>query len=1101
MKNTKSRRYLNEVYQRLRTKLSIACRQGWHRLPISFETKQKLKRIAFEKMPYLFSGTGVYRTWKNANGPISDDWSSIEIDSLEFETLQDEFIPLSSAEPLRSRPVKIICFYLPQFHAIPENDEWWGSGFTEWTNVAPAKPLFEGHYQPHQPGELGYYDLLDVETQRRQIELAKLYGIEGFCFYFYWFGGKRLLEAPIKNYLDDKSLDLPFCLCWANENWSRRWDGLDNEILIAQQHSAADDIGFIEHIADYLRDSRYIRIDGKPLLLVYRPSLLPSAKETSNRWRKWCRENGIGEIYIAYTQSFEIVSPADYGFDAAVEFPPNNSAPSNITDKVKPLTEAFGCTVYDWRNFVKRSEAYKDPNYTLFRSVCPAWDNTARRKNRSTVFLNSHPLLYQRWLENAINHTKQTHKKPDERLVFVNAWNEWAEGAHLEPDTQYGYAYLQATRDALKRTQDENKNSVLFVTHDCHPHGAQFLALESIKSLKNNGFKVAILALDGGKLIEDFTQIGPFLNVKQSSEAAVKDFLIKLHAEGMSDAITNTVVSGSVVPLLKTLGFRILSLIHEMPGVIHDMKQEDNAQIIAKLADKVVFPADLVFRKFCDIAPVNLDRAIIQPQGVLRKNPYKNSRLEAQQLICKKHKLPLDTQIVLSIAYVDARKGPDLFVEVAAKVLTNHPNTAFIWIGHADLKMQQIVNARIKNLGLSGKVLFIGFDRDPMAYYAAAKVYALTSREDPFPNVVLESAEVGVPVVAFQDASGAADFIVDHGGRLALHLDTDDFAHQVGELLQKPFDNEYKTVSSLEQYTLDLLHYLNGFQRVSVVVPNYNYERHITKRLDSIYEQTFPIYEVIILDDASSDDSIASINKYFEQNAYPEPRFIINKDNSGSVFRQWKKGLEQCSGDLIWIAEADDLADKHFLSELSPTFSSADLVLAFSQSMQMDEHGTITADNYLDYTEDVSNQWLTDYTHDGNKEISEVLSVKNTIPNVSAVLFRRSALTHALNTLGESLFNYRVAGDWLVYLHVLTQGKIHYNKTPLNIHRRHTHSVTTSTAATNHLNEVIEAQAVAHSLVEPSSKARISAENYINYLHEYFNIPKKSTEEVTESCR
>ncbi|WP_232607067.1 glycosyltransferase WbsX family protein, partial [Photobacterium phosphoreum] len=334
-------------------------------------------------------------------------------------------------------------------------------------------------YQPHKPGELGYYDLLDVETQRRQIELAKLYGIEGFCFYFYWFGGKRLLETPIKNYLDDKSLDLPFCLCWANENWSRRWDGLDHEILIAQQHSAADDIAFIQHISDYLLDSRYIRIDGKPLLLVYRPSLLPSAKESSRRWRKWCRENGVGEIYIAYTQSFEIVDPADYGFDAAVEFPPNNSAPLNITDKVKPLTEEFGCTIYDWRNFVKRSENYKKSNYTLFRSVCPAWDNTARRKNRSTVFLNSHPRFYQQWLENAINDTKQRHENPDNRLVFVNAWNEWAEGAHLEPDTQYGYAYLQATRDALKRTQERNQNPVLIVTHDCHPHGAQFLALES----------------------------------------------------------------------------------------------------------------------------------------------------------------------------------------------------------------------------------------------------------------------------------------------------------------------------------------------------------------------------------------------------------------------------------------------------------------------------------------------------------------------------------------------------------------------------------------------------------------------------------------------
>ncbi|MBC7489780.1 MAG: glycoside hydrolase family 99-like domain-containing protein, partial [Glaciimonas sp.] len=340
----------------------------------------------------------------------------------------------------------------PQFHAIPENDAWWGNGFTEWTNVKPAQPQFEGHYQPHVPEDLGYYNLLDPQTQKKQIELAKIYSLGGFCFYFYWFAGRRLLETPTENYLNNSELDFPFCLCWANENWSRRWDGLDSEILMAQQHSPEDDLGFIKHVAKYMRDKRYIRIDGKPLLLVYRPSLLPDAKATSQRWRKWCRKNGIGEIYLAYTQSFEAVDPSLYDFDAAIEFPPNNSSPPNVTDSVKPLNHDFSCNVYDWKTLVDRSESYKKPDYPLFRGVCPSWDNTARRKSNSSILLNSSPMDYQRWLVNASKDTQARFAKPDERLIFVNAWNEWAEGAHLEPDQRYGYAYLEATRMALIRT-------------------------------------------------------------------------------------------------------------------------------------------------------------------------------------------------------------------------------------------------------------------------------------------------------------------------------------------------------------------------------------------------------------------------------------------------------------------------------------------------------------------------------------------------------------------------------------------------------------------------------------------------------------------------
>ncbi|MGB8277873.1 MAG: glycoside hydrolase family 99-like domain-containing protein [Methylovirgula sp.] len=382
-------------------------------------------------------------------------------DRIKNEPAGSEYVPLFKGSPPNKKQVKLICFYLPQFHAIPENNAWWGEGFTEWTNVRAAQPQFKGHCQPRVPAELGYYNLLNPEVQRRQIELAKLYGVEGFCFYFYWFGGKRLLESPIENYLNDSTLDLPFCLCWANENWTRRWDGLDSEILIAQHHSPKDDLAFIQYVARYMVDPRYIRVNDKPLLIVYRPNLLPSPKETVKRWRTWCRENGIGEIYLAYTQSFEKVDPAKYDLDAAIEFPPNAFAVPNITEKFLTPSKDNTCAVYDWREFVDRSENYEKPKYKLFRSVCPAWDNTPRRKQNATILANSTPALYQRWLDNAIRDTRKRYANPDERLVFINAWNEWGEGAYLEPDTRYGYAHLEATRMALTRAYLKSHRAIL----------------------------------------------------------------------------------------------------------------------------------------------------------------------------------------------------------------------------------------------------------------------------------------------------------------------------------------------------------------------------------------------------------------------------------------------------------------------------------------------------------------------------------------------------------------------------------------------------------------------------------------------------------------
>jgi lipopolysaccharide biosynthesis protein len=422
------------VKSRIRTLLFHGLRLGFRVTPMSPATRDRLRQRFLERHGDLIPTGPRGRVGTHAERRPRDHAGYRAVDYLSRTA-----VALPDALPAR-----LVAFYLPQFHPIAENDAWWGTGFTEWRNVARALPQFEGHIQPRLPGELGFYDLRLPDTIRAQIELARNYGVGAFCSYFYWFAGKTLLEAPLRTWLGDPSLDLPICLCWANENWSRRWDGRADQVLIAQKHSEADDLAFIRHVADYMRDPRYLRVDGKPMLLVYRPGLLPDARATANRWRQWCREQDLGEIHLAYVQSFDNVDPRDIGFDAAVSFPPNNTAQKPVTAHRHLLNPDYAGQVYDWREL---TQPRNDPAYPLYPAVNPGWDNEARRSGQGRTYVHESPAGYFQWLRESIAVAKR--RTPDAPLVFINAWNEWAEGAVLEPDAARGHAWLEATRAAL----------------------------------------------------------------------------------------------------------------------------------------------------------------------------------------------------------------------------------------------------------------------------------------------------------------------------------------------------------------------------------------------------------------------------------------------------------------------------------------------------------------------------------------------------------------------------------------------------------------------------------------------------------------------------
>jgi lipopolysaccharide biosynthesis protein len=446
-------------------------------------------------------------------------------------------------------PATLVAFYLPQFHTIPENDAWWGKGFTEWRNVARALPQFEGHAQPRLPGDLGFYDLRNPQVMRDQAQLAREYGIGAFCFYFYWFGGKTLLEAPLQQWLDDPSIDLPFCLCWANENWSRRWDGRADDVLIAQSHSAEDDLAFIAHVARYLRDPRYLRHDGKPLLLVYRPGLLPDAAATAARWRAWCRDNGIGEIHIACVQSFDSIDPRRIGFDAAVEFPPNLATPASLSARQRLLNPDFQGDVVDWRELARDYEARPLPEYPLFPGVNCGWDNEPRRAGRGRIYAHASPHRYGQWLQRTIA-GRMGPVAPDRRLVFINAWNEWAEGAVLEPDARLGHAWLQATRDALAhaaRASATPPRRPCVVVHAWYPETfAEILDTLShariehrliVTTVPEKADAIRMILASAGVTAEievaenHGRDVLPFLRVASRLRAEGEDLVLKLHTK------------------------------------------------------------------------------------------------------------------------------------------------------------------------------------------------------------------------------------------------------------------------------------------------------------------------------------------------------------------------------------------------------------------------------------------------------------------------------------------------------------------------------------------------------------------------------------------
>ncbi len=382
---------------------------------------------------------------------------------------------------MKDKGCKVIAFYLPQFHAIKENDEAYGKGFTEWTNTKKAKPLFEGHYQPRTPYENNYYNLLDDGVMEKQARLAKENGVYGFCYYHYWFkNGHKLLEKPLERMLKNPKIDIPFCLSWANENWSKRWDGGNHDVIVEQDYGDLEDLkAHVDYLCQFFKDPRYIKENGEPVLLIYKPELIPNLKKVLTIIRTRVKENGLKgvKLVVQYPKYFFDGAHLNY-FDSYVQFQPRfiqeyqkYSSRSNARQLLKKallmlglkkLVFKVGDILYqknkevtkcdqlevrsyddDWNKIIQ----YEVKDSRLIAGAFVDWDNTARNKN-GLVYDGTSPEKFEKYMTELVDKVKKEYSSD---FIFINAWNEWAEGAYLEPDTKYEFAYLDALKKSLEK--------------------------------------------------------------------------------------------------------------------------------------------------------------------------------------------------------------------------------------------------------------------------------------------------------------------------------------------------------------------------------------------------------------------------------------------------------------------------------------------------------------------------------------------------------------------------------------------------------------------------------------------------------------------------
>lgn len=633
---------------------------------------------------------------------------------------------------------------------------------------------------------------------------------------------------------------------------------------------------------------------------------------------------------------------------------------------------------------------------------------------------------------------------------------------------------LQKTKEKIYRTNEDHNsieiagnvsavskgsnNALLFICHDAQNAGASILSLNLVKTLKENFNKEMVtILLRGGPLEKEFSKYGTVINLHQSSlsylenEEEVRGIIQELKNNGIELCISNSIVSNILTKVLYENQIKVISLIHELPTSIFTYDFKKAAEYVCQYSDKIVFPNDFVKNAFKSEFSFAEEKSIVRPQGIYNKRTSQINKVREKEKLCENLNIPQDSTVLLGGGYGDLRKGFDLILSLAKEILVTdqRDNIHFVWVGDIEpiLKSWMLHDAKV--LGIDSNFHLIDFQTYLLPVLQAADLFLLLSREDPFPSIALEAIDNGTPTVTFSSSGGMAEFISKIGVNPSRYLSIDEMKEEIYRLISS--ETLYESVSKkgidliekdfdFSDYVSDLLRLGHNVpksnHRISVIIPNYNYAEFLEERLRSIMYQTVKPAEIIFLDDVSTDNSVQVAEKILRGSDIPY-QIIKNTSNVG-CFGQWINGIKAASGDLIWIAEADDVCDNRLLETLVPFFNDDEVNLAYAQSEIIDASSNKVGFVYNEYTNDLSTtKWKTSYVLEGSQEVVQGLAIKNTIPNASAVLFR----TSALEGIGGELSKFKIAGDWLAYLFAVRIGKIAFSPEVLNYHRRHSSSI------------------------------------------------------------